>query len=110
VHLIWLHRSPTNATTIAWNRKSGKPICNAIVGQDTRVAALPNSQLAEDRSLSRKDRASACHYCGLKIRWVLNQVANARDQAESGEPFAAQSTVSDLNLTGGAQGGPTSLM
>jgi glycerol kinase len=96
-------------TTIVWNRKSGKPICNAIVWQDTRVAnnvAEFAASGGQDRYRAKTGLPLATYFSGLKIRWILNQIANAREQAESGELLCG--TVDSFliwNLTGGAQGG-----
>ena len=96
-------------TTIAWNRKSGKPICNAIVWQDTRVAKSVAEFAAsggQDRYRAKTGLPLATYFSGLKIRWILNKVANAREQAESGELLCG--TVDSFliwNLTGGPQGG-----
>ena len=96
-------------TTIVWNRKSGKPICNAIVWQDTRVAKSVAEFAAsggQDRYRAKTGLPLATYFSGLKIRWILNQIANAREQAESGELLCG--TVDSFllwNLTGGPQGG-----
>ena len=96
-------------TTIAWNRKSGKPICNAIVWQDTRVAKSVAEFAAgggQDRYRAKTGLPLATYFSGLKIRWILHKVANAREQAESGELLCG--TVDSFliwNLTGGPQGG-----
>jgi len=96
-------------TTIVWNRKSGKPICNAIVWQDTRVAKSVAEFAAsggQDRYRAKTGLPLATYFSGLKIRWILNQIANAREQAESGELLCG--TVDSFliwNLTRGPQGG-----
>jgi len=96
-------------TTIVWNRKSGKPICNAIVWQDTRVAKSVAEFAAnggQNRYRAKTGLPLATYFSGLKIRWMLNQIANAREQAESGELLCG--TVDSFliwNLNGGAQGG-----
>jgi glycerol kinase len=96
-------------TTVVWNRKTGKPIYNALVWQDTRVA----SDVAEFSACGGQDRYRAktglpltTYFSGLKIRWILDHVANARAQAEAGEIiFGNIDTYLIWHLTGGTQGG-----
>lgn len=96
-------------TTVVWNRKSGKPIHNAIVWQDTRVASAVSefsAQGGQDRYRAKTGLPLATYFSGLKIRWILNEVANARVQAETGELLCG--TVDSFliwNLTGGVNGG-----
>jgi glycerol kinase len=96
-------------TTVAWHRKSGHPIYNAIVWQDTRVApavaefAAPGGQ---DRYRTRTGLPLATYFSGLKIRWILENVAGARAQAEAGDLlFGNMDTFLIWHLTGGPQGG-----
>lgn len=96
-------------TTVVWNRKTGKPVYNAIVWQDTRVApsvaefAIHGGQ---DRYRGKTGLPLATYFSGLKIRWILNEVAGARAQAEAGDLLAG--TIDSFliwNLTGGPNGG-----
>jgi glycerol kinase len=75
-------------TTVVWNKKTGKPVHNAIVWQDTRVA----SEVAEFSKAGGQDRYRAMtglplatYFSGLKIRWILENVPRARAQAEAGD-------------------------
>src|SRR3954468_5587023 len=64
-------------TTVVWNRKSGKPIYNAIVWQDTRVApALAEfaARGGQDRYRPKTGLPLTTYFSGLKIRWILNEV------------------------------------
>ena len=64
-------------TTVVWNRKTGKPIANALVWQDTRVSDY-GSELARDggpdRFRAKTGLPLATYFSGLKIRWVLEHV------------------------------------
>jgi glycerol kinase len=96
-------------TTVVWNKKTGKPVYNAIVWQDTRVGAT----VAEFARLGGQDRYRAktglplaTYFSGLKIRWILSEVAEARTLAEAGDLLAG--TIDSFliwNLTGGSNGG-----
>jgi len=96
-------------TTVAWNRKTGKPIHNAIVWQDTRVAddvAEFAKHGGQDRYRASTGLPLATYFSGMKIRWILNNVPGARSLAESGDLLCG--TIDSFliwRLTGGANGG-----
>jgi glycerol kinase len=96
-------------TTVAWNRKTGKAICNAIVWQDTRVAAAVSEFAAsggQDRYRAKTGLPLATYFSGLKIRWLLNEVKGARELADSGDLICGtMDSFLIWNLTGGANGG-----
>jgi glycerol kinase len=75
-------------TTVVWNRKTGLPIHNAIVWQDRR--AEPTCVELRERGLSASIQAKTgllvdAYFSGTKIKWILDQVPGARQQAEAGE-------------------------
>jgi glycerol kinase len=96
-------------TTLAWNKITGKPYYNALVWQDTRVG----SELAElakdggmDRFRAKTGLPLATYFSGLKLRWLLNNVKDLREDAEKGEAlFGNMDTFIAWNLTGGVDGG-----
>ena len=96
-------------TTVVWDRRTGKPVCNAIVWQDTRVfdaVAEFSREGGQDRLRQKTGLPLATYFSGLKIRWILDNVAGVREQAESGEViFGNIDTYLVWNLTGGPQGG-----
>jgi glycerol kinase len=96
-------------TTVVWHKKSGKPIYNAIVWQDTRVASAVAEFAAnggQDRYRAKTGLPLATYFSGLKIRWILDEVAGARAQAEAGDLlFGNIDTFLIWNLTGATQGG-----
>jgi glycerol kinase len=96
-------------TTVLWHKKSGKPVCNAIVWQDTRVApavAEFGSRGGQDRYRAKTGLPLATYFSGLKIRWILEAVAGARAQAEAGDLlFGNIDTFLIWHLTGGPNGG-----
>lgn len=96
-------------TTVVWHRRSGKPVYNAIVWQDTRVAGAVAEFAAkdgQDRYRAKTGLPLATYFSGLKIRWILEEVAGARAQAETGDLlFGNIDTFLIWHLTGGPDGG-----
>jgi glycerol kinase len=96
-------------TTVVWHRKSGKPVYNAIVWQDTRVAPVVTEFAGlggQDRYRSRTGLPLATYFSGLKIRWILEEVAGARAQAEAGDLlFGNIDSFLIWHLTGGPHSG-----
>ena len=96
-------------TTVVWNRKTGKPVTNALVWQDTRVADYV-SEFAQsggqDRFRSKTGLPLTTYFSGLKIRWILEHVKGAREQAEAGDViFGNIDTFLIWKLTGGCLSG-----
>ena len=96
-------------TTAIWNRKTGKPVYNAIVWQDTRVATMVAEFIAsggQDRYRAKTGLPLATYFSALKIRWILNNVVGARVAAEAGDLlFGNMDTFLIWKLTGGVNGG-----
>jgi glycerol kinase len=96
-------------TTVLWNRTTGRPLYNALVWQDTRVADyIPDLARAggPDRFRAQTGLPLSTYFSSLKIRWVLDHVAGARQQAEAGDVlFGNIDSFLVWHLTGGAQGG-----
>ena len=91
-------------TTLVWDRKTGKPIYNAIVWQDTRTDVICN-ELAkdggQDRLRSKTGLPLATYFSGPKIKWILDNVEGARAKAEKGDlMFGNMDTWVIWNLTG----------
>jgi glycerol kinase len=96
-------------TTVVWERATGRPICNALVWQDTRTAALCDELAGEggqDRFRPTTGLPLATYFSGPKIRWILDHVPGARAAAERGDLlFGNIDTWLIWNLTGGPHGG-----
>jgi glycerol kinase len=96
-------------TTVVWERKTGRPIANAIVWQDTRVGdevAKFAKQGGQDRFRAQTGLPLSTYFSGLKLRWILENVADARAKAAAGELlFGNIDTFLVWNLTGGTGGG-----
>jgi glycerol kinase len=96
-------------TTVLWERKTGKPVANAIVWQDTRVSD-DVARFARDGGQDRFRRQTglplSTYFSSLKLRWLLENVSEAREKAAAGDLlFGNIDTFLLWNLTGGAQGG-----
>ncbi len=96
-------------TTVLWERKTGNPVANAIVWQDTRVAedvARFAREGGQNRFRPQTGLPLSTYFSGLKLRWLLENVPGARERAARGELlFGNIDTFLLWNLTGGAQGG-----
>jgi glycerol kinase len=96
-------------TTIVWNRKTGRPVYNALVWQDTRVddaVAEFSRDGGQDRFREKTGLPLATYFSGLKIRWILKNVPGAQESAEAGDLlFGNVDTFLVWKLTGGTQGG-----
>ena len=95
-------------TTAVWNRRTGKPYYNALVWQDTRTGELV-SQFAQnggqDRFRTKTGLPLATYFSGLKLRWLLDNVAGLREDAERGDAiFGNMDTFLIWHLTWGANG------
>lgn len=96
-------------TTIVWERRTGQPIANAIVWQDTRVSEEVGrfaSVGGQDRFRAKTGLPLSTYFSSLKLRWTLQSVAGAREKAADGELlFGNIDTYLVWNLTGGPKGG-----
>jgi glycerol kinase len=80
-------------TTVLWDKATGKPVCNAIVWQDTRTDRLVRDLGGgEDGKAGGQDRFRdlcglplATYFSGPKIRWILDSVDGVRARAEAGD-------------------------
>ncbi|MEV4370401.1 glycerol kinase GlpK [Nonomuraea sp. NPDC049637] len=88
-------------TTVLWDRETGRPVCPAVVWQDTRTDALTRA-LAEHEGLF-KEKAGlplTTYFSGPKIRWLLDAYG-LRERAERGEVlFGTMDSWLLWNLTG----------
>ncbi|MEE1621144.1 glycerol kinase GlpK [Zafaria sp. Z1313] len=96
-------------TTVVWNKSTGRPVYNAIVWQDTRTQPIVDELAADggiDRYEPRVGLPLATYFSGTKIKWILDNVEGAREQAERGELlFGNTDAWLTWNLTGGPDGG-----
>ena len=108
---IWLPLASPISAKPRWcgNAKTGKPIANAIVWQDTRVSDDVKRFSAaggQDRFRQQTGLPLSTYFSSLKLRWLLEHVPGAREKAAAGELlFGNIDTFLLWNLTGGAEGG-----
>ncbi|UOR07033.1 glycerol kinase GlpK [Hymenobacter aerilatus] len=75
-------------TVVVWNRHTGKPVYNAIVWQDRRTAEYCDelrAQGREDLIRAKTGLLLDAYFSASKVRWILDHVEGARQQAEAGE-------------------------
>ncbi len=74
-------------TTVVWNKNTGKPVYNAIVWQCRRTAEYCDTLKASgfDQKIREKTGLVVdAYFSGTKIRWILENVEGAREEAEKG--------------------------
>jgi len=75
-------------TTVVWDKQTGLPIHNAIVWQDKRTAAFCDSLKADGTAILIQQKTGLivdAYFSATKIKWILDNVAGARDKANSGK-------------------------
>jgi len=106
-------------TTLVWDRKTGKPVYNAIVWQDTRTDKIveelgrlgtsggkAGAGTGQERYRATTGLPLATYFSGPKVKWILDNVDGARERAEAGDLlFGNMDTWVLWNMTGGPDGG-----
>ena len=94
-------------TTVLWERKTGRPVANAIVWQDRRTAGLCDALRAAGHAelIQRKTGLVLdAYFSGTKLKWLLDNVPGARERARRGElAFGTIDSWLVWNLTSGAR-------
>jgi len=75
-------------TTVVWDKNTGKPVYNAIVWQCRRTASICDELKAKgwtDTIRKKTGLIIDAYFSGTKIKWILDNVAGARERAERGE-------------------------
>ncbi|TPG22902.1 glycerol kinase GlpK [Variovorax guangxiensis] len=92
-------------TTLLWNRKTGQPVHHAIVWQDRRAEPLCAKLRADGMTDTIRDKTGLvidAYFSATKLRWLLDNVSGAREQAERGElAFGTVDSWLMWQLTGG---------
>ena len=93
-------------TSLIWDRASGKPVHNAIVWQDRRTADLCQTLKDEELEPLFRQRTGLVldpYFSGTKVRWMLDNIAGARESATAGKlAFGTVDSYLIWRLTGGA--------
>ncbi|MEP3687951.1 MAG: glycerol kinase GlpK [Sulfitobacter dubius] len=94
-------------TTLVWDAKTGKPVHNAIVWQDRRTSDFCRElrERGDDKIITERTGLLADPYfSGTKLKWILDNVEGAREQARRGELlFGTVDSYLIWKLTGGAR-------
>ncbi len=104
-------------TTVVWDARTGEPVADAVVWQDTRTQPIIDALAAEvdpatgepygtERLRSITGLPLAGYFSASKVRWLLDEVPGLAERAERGElRFGTIDSWLVFNLTGGAGGG-----
>ena len=91
-------------TTVVWDKHTGKPVYNAIVWQDTRadvICAKLAKSGGQNRFRKKTGLPLATYFSGPKIKWILDNVAGAKEKAKKGDLlFGTIDSWLIWNLTG----------
>lgn len=75
-------------TTVIWDRKTGKPIYNAIVWQDRRTSEYCDELKEKGHANMIQEKTGLvldAYFSGTKVKWILDNVEGARERAKKGE-------------------------
>jgi glycerol kinase len=75
-------------TTVVWEKKTGKPVYNAIIWQDRRTASI--CEQLKKKGLEKHIRENTglvidAYFSGTKLKWILDNVKGAKAKAKNGE-------------------------
>ena len=88
IAVIALGLTNQRETTVAWNRRTGKAVCNALSWQDRRTADVCRRLVErgeEERLFSRTGLRLDPYFSASKMAWILQNVPEAREMAFRGE-------------------------
>ena len=92
-------------TTLLWDRRTGEPLCNAIVWQCRRTAPLVERLKQDGLGNLLRDRTGLvpdAYFSCTKLQWMLDGIDGARERAARGELcFGTVDSFLAWHLTGG---------
>jgi glycerol kinase len=92
-------------TTVVWDRRTGKPVHNAIVWQDRRTAPIIDDLISRGyNSYIRRTTGLVpdAYFSGPKVKWLLDNIPKAKRKARQGDLlFGTIDTFLIWKLTGG---------
>jgi len=74
-------------TSVVWDKRTGKPICNAVVWQCSRAGNISDRLIEEGWNRLIKEKTGmhiSPYFSAAKIMWMLDNIPNARKDAEEG--------------------------
>lgn len=93
-------------TTVVWNKKTGQPVYNAIVWQCRRTSNMCDELRSKGFDKTIKSKTGLildAYFSGTKVKWILDNVEGAREEAENGNLlFGTIDTWLIWNLTKGS--------
>jgi glycerol kinase len=75
-------------TVVVWDRKTGKPVYNAIVWQDKRTSNYCDELKRQGKSKLIREKTGLVidsYFSGTKVKWILDNVDGARKRADAGD-------------------------
>lgn len=75
-------------TTVVWNKKTGRPVYNAIVWQSRQSQSIVDKLKKENLEPLFQGKTGLRldpYFSGTKVKWILDHVEGAKQQAESGD-------------------------
>ena len=78
-------------TVVIWDKKTGKPVYNAIVWQCRRTANYCDELMKKGYKDVIREKTGLlidAYFSGTKIKWILDNVPGVRERAEKGELLA----------------------
>ncbi|RLD74947.1 MAG: glycerol kinase, partial [Bacteroidetes bacterium] len=75
-------------TVVVWDKKTGRPIYNAIVWQDKRTADYCDELKKQGKEKLIREKTGLVidsYFSGTKVKWILDNVDGAREKAEAGK-------------------------
>lgn len=75
-------------TTVVWNKKTGRPIYNAIVWQSRQTQEIVDDLKNEDLEKWFQEKTGLRldpYFSGTKVKWLLNNVEGAKELAQQGD-------------------------
>ena len=75
-------------TVVVWDKKTGKPVYNAIVWQDKRTANYCDELKKQGKEKLIREKTGLvidAYFSATKVKWILDNVDGARKRAEAGE-------------------------
>ncbi len=96
-------------TTVIWDKNTGRPYYNAVVWQDLRTSDIIEELAIDGDKDCYRERVGlplATYFAGPKIKWILDNVPEARVAADKGDAlFGTMDSWVIWWLTGGPDGG-----
>jgi glycerol kinase len=92
-------------TTVVWDRRTGKPVSNAVVWQCRRTAPICEELKQKGMGQAIKDKTGLlvdAYFSATKLRWILDNVPDGQRRAQQGDLlFGTVDSWLVWNLTGG---------